>query len=243
VPEVLTFTRHLDKNGGAEVWVVAVSLDGAQTLSASNDGKILLWNTAEGNDGPLTPFSDNDDPVGGLAFLPELGTDGKAEFISTHPHGDINLWSVGRSKPILRFSHKNSDPVNSVAIARDGSFFISGSFDRTLRVWDLAHRKSNSRPLRILTGHKSWVWRVAISDDMNFAASAGEDGLVYVWDLNANGPIRTRSTEPLTPSKTFGPFGPFVDGSMGVTFVTNSRIAYSARGLLSAQAVESKGPG
>ncbi|MCG5213168.1 serine/threonine-protein kinase [Streptosporangium sp. KLBMP 9127] len=79
----------------------------------------------------------------------------------------------------------HTDAVNAVAVARVGKaqVIVSGSRDRTLRLWDLATRK----PLGTLTGHTGWVRSVATIelDGKPGAVSAGDDGSVRLWDLAA----------------------------------------------------------
>jgi WD40 repeat protein/formylglycine-generating enzyme required for sulfatase activity len=60
----------------------------------------------------------------------------------------------------------------------DGRHALSGSWDRTVRLWDVATGKEVKR----LLGHQSIIIGVAVSRDGRFAASAGHD-LVRVWDL------------------------------------------------------------
>ena len=68
--------------------------------------------------------------------------------------------------------------VSAVAISADGKFAVSGSWDKTLKVWDLAGRQQ----LRELAGHAS-VEAVAIAPDGQFAVSASDDKTLKVWDL------------------------------------------------------------
>jgi WD40 repeat protein len=214
VASAWTFGGHRAGTAKPEVWVVTFSKNGMRALSATNDGQILLWNTTDLNT-PMQAFKDNGDPVGGLAFVPAAQGD-ETMFLSTHGHGDINLWDIGSKKALgPGFSHGNSHQVNAVAIATDASFFISASFDMTLRVWDLPNRNPN--PTKTLKGHKSWVWRVALSPSNQKAASAGEDGYVHVWDLTQPGNV-------LQPSQSVGPVP---HGSMGIAFLDENRIVFT----------------
>ena len=57
--------------------------------------------------------------------------------------------------------------MTSVAIAPDGRTALSGSYDKTLKLWDLATGKE----LRIFTGHSERVTSVAIAPDGRTALS------------------------------------------------------------------------
>lgn len=66
------------------------------------------------------------------------------------------------------------------------SLHVSGSSDRTIKVWDLASGKR----LLTLTGHVNAVRGLAISDRHPYMFSASEDKSVKCWDLETNRIIR-----------------------------------------------------
>src|SRR6185436_6461468 len=61
----------------------------------------------------------------------------------------------------------HTDRVNAVAISADGRLAISGSNDRTLRLWDLVE----FRLLKTFVGHTDCINAVAITPDGRIAAS------------------------------------------------------------------------
>lgn len=54
----------------------------------------------------------------------------------------------------------HEDGVWSVAFSPDGTRIVSGSSDKTLRLWDATSGQSIGAPLR---GHEDWVLSVAFS--------------------------------------------------------------------------------
>jgi len=74
-----------------------------------------------------------------------------------------------------RIDHTNS--VYSVAFNPDGHTAISGSKDKTIRVWEIRSRKT----IRVLKGHTNYVTSVAFSPDGNIAISGYNT--VRVWDI------------------------------------------------------------
>jgi WD40 repeat protein/sterol desaturase/sphingolipid hydroxylase (fatty acid hydroxylase superfamily) len=68
--------------------------------------------------------------------------------------------------------------VLGVAISADGRRIVSGSEDKTAKVWDAA----TGEELRTLTGHQRPVRCVAISADGQRLASGSYDKTVKVWD-------------------------------------------------------------
>ena len=68
--------------------------------------------------------------------------------------------------------------VSSVAFSPDGKQVMSGSGDRTVRLWDAA----TGAALQTLEGHSDCVWAVAFSPDGKQLASASTDKTVRLWD-------------------------------------------------------------
>ena len=70
-----------------------------------------------------------------------------------------------------------------MSIHPNGYYLVSGSKDKTLRLWDLRE----GRLLFTLQGHSGAVNAAAFSQDGNFIASGGIDKLVMVWKSNIAG--------------------------------------------------------
>ena len=76
--------------------------------------------------------------------------------------------------------------VRSVHVDPSNEWFVTGSADRTIKVWDLA-----SGQLRLtLTGHIEQVTGLAVSDRHPYMFSCGLDKQVKCWDLEYNKVIR-----------------------------------------------------
>ncbi|KAF4516753.1 hypothetical protein B566_EDAN004592 [Ephemera danica] len=76
--------------------------------------------------------------------------------------------------------------VRCVAVEPGNEWFVTGSADRVIKVWDLA-----SGTLKVsLTGHISTVRGLAVSPRHPYLFSCGEDRQVKCWDLEYNKVIR-----------------------------------------------------
>lgn len=89
--------------------------------------------------------------------------------------------------PLIRTLSGHSEKVNSVAISSDGYLAISGSSDKTLKIWDL----KTGKEIKTLSGHSDHISCVAISYDQKFALSGSYDNTLKIWDLNSGMEIRT----------------------------------------------------
>uniref|UniRef100_A0A3Q3F5B6 Pleiotropic regulator 1 n=1 Tax=Kryptolebias marmoratus TaxID=37003 RepID=A0A3Q3F5B6_KRYMA len=76
--------------------------------------------------------------------------------------------------------------VRSIAVEPGNQWFVTGSADRTIKIWDLASGKLKLS----LTGHISTVRGVAVSSRSPYLFSCGEDKQVKCWDLEYNKVIR-----------------------------------------------------
>ncbi len=73
----------------------------------------------------------------------------------------------------------HSRAVKSVDFSHDGTFIVSGSEDKTIKLWEL----SSGREIRTYNGHQSEVNDVLFTPDDKVLISASKDGKIYFWDV------------------------------------------------------------
>ncbi|MEV6378635.1 WD40 repeat domain-containing protein [Streptomyces sp. NPDC051773] len=87
--------------------------------------------------------------------------------------------------------------VYLTSFSPDGKYLATASYDRSVRLWDVA---DPSRPKALgkpLTGHTSWVSSAVFAPDGRTLASAGDDGTIRMWDVRDPRAPRALGT-PLT---------------------------------------------
>jgi WD40 repeat protein len=88
---------------------------------------------------------------------------------------------------LVRTLKGHTKNVTCIDMTPDGKLAISGSRDRTLRVWNL----QDGECLRTLEGHTDEVTSVSITPDGKLAISGGDDNALRVWDLELWECVRT----------------------------------------------------
>jgi len=91
------------------------------------------------------------------------------------------LTSIGSySQPLeTTVQRGHTRAVQSVDFSHDGAFIISGSEDKTIKLWEV----SSGRELRTYNGHQSIVNDVLFTSDDKTLISASKDGHIYFWDV------------------------------------------------------------
>ena len=78
--------------------------------------------------------------------------------------------------------------MRSIKAAAAGSMVLSGSEDKTLRLWDL---RIGSRYVRTMGGHSRAVWSVDIDGHCHTAVSGSADKTIKLWDLGSGRCVET----------------------------------------------------
>lgn len=177
--------------GHGMVWVVAWPLDSEDTLSGDIDrgDKSFscghpVWGLAFGPRPPKSPAKTSGTPpkgqrTGGLLLATGLD------------NGVIKIWNVLTGDAVFDL-YGHEGVVRHLVFPQNGTLtLISSSRDKTLRIWDLAHK---GKTVHVLSGHKDWVSCCCVSSDCSMIASVGRfDRMVSLWSLRSYTFIRNLS--------------------------------------------------
>jgi WD40 repeat protein len=171
------------------VSAVAFAPNGRTIVSASAL-TLKLWDAANGR--VLHILKGHTVSIFAAAFSPDGRTIVSGGYDTT-----LILWdaATGRLLRTLKGHGKGDNDryaadkygVNSVAFSPDGGTIVSGSKDRTLKLWDAA----TGRELRTFIGHLDSVTSVAFSPDGRIIGSGSEDNTIKLWDAATGRELRT----------------------------------------------------
>jgi WD40 repeat protein len=85
--------------------------------------------------------------------------------------------------------------VKCVAISHSGQWIVSGSEDKTLRLWDL-----DGNCFAVFKGHTATVWSVAFSPDDSWIVSGSADNTIRRWQID----LKTTRFQSIANGKQIG---------------------------------------
>lgn len=164
----------LHKHNGM-VRCVAFSSDGRMLATGGDDRKVMFWDLMQRQ--VTISLSLEDTAAHSLAI-----TDG---LIVTGCYRKIKVWRVSCQAglpvdtQLLHSFTGHSHIVRSLAVSADGKILISGSRDKTIKIWQL----ETGELIRTLTGHTEGVFAIALSPDGQIIASGSADKTIKLWHV------------------------------------------------------------
>jgi WD40 repeat protein len=128
------------------------------------------------------------------------------------------IWDI-KSRRIRNTFEGHQQEIYSLEFSRDGMLIVSGSGDRTARIWSLADGSHKTLPIHEPDNIDSGVTSVAISPDARLVAAGSLDTVVRIWDVTTGVLIeRLRGHKDSVYSVAFTPDGKgLISGSLDKT--------------------------
>ncbi|KAI1963922.1 U3 snoRNP protein [Ophidiomyces ophidiicola] len=165
---IVTFTEHT-----AAVTACEFTKRGNVLFTASLDGSIRAWDLIRYRNFK-TFTAPSRQQFSSLAVDPS----GEVVCAGSLDSFDIHVWSVQTGQLLDRLAG-HEGPVSSLAFAADGSHLVSGSWDRTVRLWNIFARSQTSEPLQL----QSDLLCVAFRPDGQQVAASTLDGQLTFWSV------------------------------------------------------------
>ena len=148
-----------------------LSPNGTVAAIAGTDGKVQLWDLDQGK--VVKEIDADDDVVWSVAFSPD------AEHLATASSDEVvALWDIATGERLAVLTG-HTGGATDVAFLADGVTLVAIDRGGGLHFWDLPTGRRLSPPLE---AHSGASWRLALHPDGERLATAGDDGLVRVWD-------------------------------------------------------------
>ncbi|CAE6437631.1 unnamed protein product [Rhizoctonia solani] len=191
--------------------------NGTRLVCGDFDGKVNVWDASICASDPsayahTASFEVRGWALGSVAISP----DGNWVAVSENSH--ILLWDV-QTKSFVENGNflGHTDSVTCLAFSPGGYHIVSGSKDRSIRVWETHNRKITVGPLE---GHDGTINSVMFSPDGTLIVSASRDHTIRVWDSQTGrlvfSPLRGHLAQ--VESVAFSPDGTrIVSGSRDTT--------------------------
>jgi WD40 repeat protein len=144
--------------------------DGSRAVTGGSDKKIIVWDVKAGKS--LRTWVQPE-----AAWSVAISADGKRAVSGGEAR--VRLWDVEADKELNQFKFDGGQ-AKSVALSPDGHLAISGGSDGVVRLWNVtdgAYEHAGT-----LRRHRGEVKAVAVANDSQTYATAGEDGKIILGD-------------------------------------------------------------
>eukprot|EP00982_Pelagococcus_subviridis_P016475 31479-Pelagococcus_subviridis.AAC.37 len=182
----MTFKGH-----SKAIRALTTSRELSATVSASEDGSLVLWDTARGQG--LNVLTGHKGPVLACCFI-----DGHPSVISGGKDQRIRVWDVSEPAGGIMKAELSGHEGQITGLAPLGevkTMIASCSTDKTWRIWDINRKEAT----RSLSGHTSGLTSLAITPCMDITLTTSLDFTARIWDFRESRGEIHKFDLPLVP--------------------------------------------
>ncbi|NET60276.1 MAG: hypothetical protein F6K47_30275 [Symploca sp. SIO2E6] len=176
------------------VYSVALSPDGTQVVSGSENGTVRLWNLRGNSSSKI--LQGHEGAVMSVAFSP----DGQ-QIVSASGDQTLRLWNR-RGNPIGEPLQGHEDVVLSVVFSPDSQYIVSTGADGAVQIWN-----KQGKPIgHSLPVNQSLIYSLSFHRDGQHLIGGSGDGTIQLWNLQDNSVVKSfQAHEDAVLSVAFSP--------------------------------------
>lgn len=163
------FNRLQGYSTGSPLYCAAISPRGRELATGGQDRKLRIWDVETGN--LLHTLEGHAEAVSAC-----LWTTDKI-LVSAASDGTMRAWEVDFRRAIRSF-RGHDEHVSQLCRSQIGNWYVSASWDHSIRVWNFQHREKFAFPV----GTNS-VTAISMTSDETLLAAAYWDGMVRIWNV------------------------------------------------------------
>jgi len=190
--ESIHFQGVLKGHAGWVTGICTTSMDPNKVFSCSRDKSVIIWNLQQ-----MDQQADAEEQqmgvmekrlVGHMHFIQDMDVAADGAYALTASWDQtLRLWDLGTGETETQFSAHKGD-VLSVAFSSDNRQVVSGSRDKSIKLWNVIGVPKYTLGDGTDTHHKDWVTCVRFSPSSGgeepVIVSASCDWTVKVWNLS-----------------------------------------------------------
>lgn len=217
--ELVVFRGHRET-----ITAVAWDPEGDRLLSASGDGTVALWSMSSGDSMPVAQLANHTDSVTTASWY---SGDGRAMILTASRDRSALVWEQTGSQgsretwEVVGKLLGHTDSITSAAWSPIEEVVVTGSHDRTVRVWRSGGKECWEQTATLdEKGHTEKVTSVAWSPDGRKIVSGSADRVTRVWHQGSSGKWKPRRlglgavTKAMVPGKLSGTKKPHRQNSL-----------------------------
>ena len=166
---IVTFTEHT-----SGVTACEFAKKGNVLFTASLDGSVRAWDLIR-----YRNFRTFTAPTRLSFACMSVDPSGEVVAAGSLDSFDIHIWSVQTGQMLDQLAG-HEGPVSALSFAPDGNTLVSGSWDRTARLWSIFNRTQTSEPLQL----QADVLNIAVRPDSLQIAVSTLDGQLTFWSMS-----------------------------------------------------------